>query len=322
MAAASSSSIAGPPPPPGVEELRRTLLNKEEPVGKRNHAAYLLRTKGGARCREIIEEGLRLRPDSTLLRHELAYILGQMQDEGACATLEGVLEDQEDDVMVRHEAAEALGAIGAGRSEAVLRKHACDPAPEVAQTCELAIELLKWRREREASSSSSFSNALSQNPYQSVDPAPPSESDASVEDMRQVLVNPAATLFSRYRAMFGLRNASTEEAVLALCEALVREGEENSLFKHEIAYVLGQMEHPASVPALKRALEDETEHAMVRHEAAEALGAVGGHEVIKLLANWSTDKEEVVKQSCEVALNTADYWQNYHRGTEFVGSEQ
>jgi deoxyhypusine monooxygenase len=56
--------------------------------------------------------------------------------------------------------------------------------------------------------------------------------------------------------------------VLALSRGLVRPGEDCSLFKHEIAYVLGQMEHPASIPALVQALSDESEHAMVRHEVS------------------------------------------------------
>jgi deoxyhypusine monooxygenase len=108
--------------------------------------------------------------DSALLRHELGYVLGQMQDEGACDVLERVLSDTSDDVMVRHEvsvitlsiyscfmesirtkcrdngslfakhvlqAAEALGAIGAQRSVALLEQFAQDPAPEVSQTCQV-----------------------------------------------------------------------------------------------------------------------------------------------------------------------------------------
>lgn len=76
--------------------------------------------------------------------------------------------------------------------------------------------------------------------------------------------------------MFSLRNRGTEEAVLALCEGF---NDQNALFRHEIAYVLGQMQHQASVPALTKVLHNEVEHRMVRHEAAEALGAVGGDKV-------------------------------------------
>jgi len=36
------------------------------------------------------------------------------------------------------------------------------------------------------------------------------------------------------------------------------------LFRHEIAYVLGQMQHPVSIPALAEVLKTKEEHAMVR----------------------------------------------------------
>jgi hypothetical protein len=36
----------------------------------------------------------------------------------------------------------------------------------------------------------------------------------------------------------------------------------------QVAYVLGQMEHPASVPALADVLRDTSEHRMVRHEVS------------------------------------------------------
>lgn len=44
--------------------------------------------------------------DSALLKHELAYCLGQMQDKQAIPTLSAVLKDAEQEPMVRHEAGE------------------------------------------------------------------------------------------------------------------------------------------------------------------------------------------------------------------------
>lgn len=42
--------------------------------------------------------------ESALLKHELAYCLGQMQDKQAIPTLSAVLKDTEQEPMVRHEA--------------------------------------------------------------------------------------------------------------------------------------------------------------------------------------------------------------------------
>lgn len=75
-----------------------------------------------------------------------------------------------------------------------------------------------------------------------------------------------------------------------------------------MAYVLGQMQHPATVPALGKVLSDLSEHQMVRHEAAEALGAIGGEDAERLLVDFKDDPVEAVKESCEVALDTMDYW--------------
>lgn len=84
----------------------------------------------------------------------------------------------------------------------------------------------------------------------------------------------------------------------------------SALFRHEIGYVLGQMQHPAAVPALRAALERSGESAMVRHEAAEALGSIGRDECLAVLRRFRADGERVVKESCQVALDMLDYENN------------
>jgi len=46
--------------------------------------------------------------------------------------------------MVRHEAAEALGAIGNRIAMSTLEKFAMDDEIVVAESCEVAIDLLNW----------------------------------------------------------------------------------------------------------------------------------------------------------------------------------
>ena len=50
-------------------------------------------------------------------------------------------------------------------------------------------------------------------------------------------------------------------------------------------------------------MQDEGEHAMVRHEAAEALGAIGDEASVALLTAYSTCSEAIVADSCIVALD-------------------
>ena len=51
-------------------------------------------------------------------------------------------------------------------------------------------------------------------------------------------------------------------------------GDSSVLFRHEIAYVFGQLCSPYSIPSLLVRLRDGGEDPMVRHEAAEALGGI------------------------------------------------
>jgi deoxyhypusine monooxygenase len=61
------------------------------------------------------------------------------------------------------------------------------------------------------------------------------------------------------------------------------------------------------VNALRENLEDTNENHMVRHECAEALGSIATEECTKILSKYLNDKEAVVKESCEVALDITDY---------------
>lgn len=199
--------------------------------------------------------------------------------------------------MVRHEAGEALGAIGDARATTVLKEHLTDSAIEVAETCQLALERLNWLEEEDKES------FVDNNPYSSVDPAPPMTT-GNITQWQEMLNNTSLSLFTRYRALFSLRNHGGKDAVLALASGL---RDTSALFKHEIAYVLGQMKEPAAVPALSQSLRDFSEEAMVRHECAEALGSIATDKCLEILQEFRGDEERVVRESCEVALDMLDY---------------
>ena len=48
------------------------------------------------------------------------------------------------------------------------------------------------------------------------------------------------------------------------CESRLRDQKESALLKHEVSFVLGQLEHPGAVDALCDAVRREHEHSMVR----------------------------------------------------------
>ena len=63
------------------------------------------------------------------------------------------------------------------------------------------------------------------------------------------------------------------------------------------------MQHEAGVTGLATNLKDSTENSMVRHECAEALGAIANEACMKILEEYAKDNERVVKESCVVALD-------------------
>lgn len=74
--------------------------------------------------------------------------------------------------------------------------------------------------------------------------------------------------------------------------------------------MLGQIQHPDAVEYLETSLKRQNEHRMVRHESAEALGAIEERwgECEAILEQFLEDHDDVVRESCMVALDAADYW--------------
>lgn len=146
---ASGYTSTDPAPPqdlagraPSVAELRARLLDSRLAMFQRMRAVFALRNRGGAEAVEALAAAFD--DPSALLRHELAYVLGQMGDPHAIPFLTAVLGKSDEHVMVRHECAEALGAIGRPESVPVLQRFLSDPNPEVSESCDVALDFIAW----------------------------------------------------------------------------------------------------------------------------------------------------------------------------------
>lgn len=304
-----------------VPALRKILTSESEPLARRFRALFSLKhlaslqppTSQTVPAIEAIAAGFG--SPSALLKHELAYCLGQSGHDAAIAPLKGVLEDLEEDSMCRHEAAEALGALGDKGSLDLLRKLRDDikEVDVVRETCDIAVDRIEWehglQRDQEKLKKSDFA---------SIDPAPPlpqgSEKPA-IADLEKTLLDTSLPLFQRYRAMFALRDLSSPPdlpTAVPAVQALARGfSDPSALFRHEIAFVFGQLSHPASIPSLTETLSNTNEASMVRHEAAEALGSLGDEEGVEdTLRKFLNDPEQVVRDSVIVALDMADFEKN------------
>ncbi|KAI0132173.1 deoxyhypusine hydroxylase [Xylariales sp. AK1849] len=309
---APSSTVAST-----IQALRASLTSEATPLPLRFRALFSLKhlakyESGDNSLAAIDAIAAAFTSPSALLKHELAYCLGQSGNLAASKPLREVLANVQEDAMCRHEAAEALGALGDAESLELLKEFRDRKGEEVVitETCEIAIDRIEWEiseaRQRERIRHSDFA---------SIDPAPPMpESTQTVEDLEKALMDTTAPLFLRYRAMFALRDLASPPdlptavpAVHALAKGFA---DTSALFRHEIAFVFGQLSHPASIPALTAALSDTEEASMVRHEAAEALGSLGEEEGVEdILKRFLHDKEKVVRESIIVALDMVDYEQ-------------
>ena len=143
-------------PPPTVDStilsLRKTLTSESEPLARRFRALFSLKhiaCQGSLPAIEAIAAAFA--SPSALLKHELAYCLGQTKDLAAVPFLRAVLEDKDEDSMCRHEAAEALGAIGDLGSLDLLKelRDSVHEPKVITETCEIAVDRIEWENSEE-----------------------------------------------------------------------------------------------------------------------------------------------------------------------------
>eukprot|EP00227_Mantoniella_beaufortii_P016395 CAMPEP_0197575488 /NCGR_PEP_ID=MMETSP1326-20131121/865_1 /TAXON_ID=1155430 /ORGANISM="Genus nov. species nov., Strain RCC2288" /LENGTH=342 /DNA_ID=CAMNT_0043138265 /DNA_START=50 /DNA_END=1078 /DNA_ORIENTATION=- len=318
----------------GVVELRTELLDEALPIPQRFRALFALRSVGGDDAVAALLDGLK--DPSALLRHEVAFALGQMQVSGAVATLKGVLRDTSEHSMVRHEAAEALGAIASDECLEALEEASEDESQVVRETAVLALQRFRHSQAKmqrttppatadaadtvektvvgkgsakeilsaPAAGGPAGGDPNSDSPYLSVDPVPAAAASVPTVDLRVTLLDESADMWDRYGAMFALRNRGPNSAVAAILGEVLTTSA-SALLKHEVCYVLGQIQEAGggARDALRATLEDPAEHPMVRHEAAEAIGSIAAPDTEELLRRYREDSDRIVAESCEVALD-------------------
>lgn len=145
--------------------------------------------------------------------------------------------------------------------------------------------------------------------------------DPTIKSLRDSLCSEAAPLPVRFRALFSLKHlacqsqdGSAEAAMDAIAAAFASP---SALLKHELAYCLGQTRNLYAVPPLRKCLANLEEDPMCRHEAAEALGAIGHDSNLDILCEYRDRKGEnvAVKETCEIAIDRIE-WENSEERTQ------
>lgn len=251
------------------------------------------------RCLDTEEAALALEAcitrTSVLIDHEVAYILGQMKQKASIPFLLKLMADTTVDDIVRHEAIEALGNFEDISLIENIQPHLQDKNPIIYESAILSIKKLQETDRLLKAGQDSTKDNLLISKYQSRDPAFPFE--GSFEEALAALKS--GNITEKYRAIFYFRDLNTKEAVDALASEFQADSD---LLKHEIAYVFGQMQNPYSVDALIKVLEDTNQAAIVRHEAAEALGNIGTEEARLCLSNFLNSDIKIIRESASVGL--------------------
>lgn len=148
-------------------------------------------------------------------------------------------------------------------------------------------------------------------------------SSSEIAHLRKALTSETVPLARRFRALFSLKHHAcihppselTIPAIQAIAAAF---SSPSALLKHELAYCLGQTRNVAAVPFLRRVLEDLEEDPMCRHEAAEALGALGDEGSLEILIKMRDDagESEVVRETCEIAVERIEWEHSGKRHSE------
>ena len=282
-----------------IESLGKLLNDESAVLGERYRALRTLHRYGTEEA--ILEIAKCFTKSSALLKHDCAYLIGQLQFPIANTLLRNVVEDLKQHPIVRHEAAASLAALDGTGAYDFLQKYTTDSAQEVADTCQLALSKLDWVKTDEA-----IGFDFKDNPFKTNDPAPPFMK-GSMNDWVQLINDESLSLFDKYRVMYSLRNTGTDEAVDALISSFQSK---SVLYRHELAFVLGQLKNKRAIPALQKFLEDTNENGIVRHECTEALTQIAieekntpvSNDCLETIRRFQNDNEQLVRESCAVSL--------------------
>jgi deoxyhypusine monooxygenase len=156
----SSRDKADRPTSETIQALRAILCSEEAPLARRFRALFSLKHIAAAPPTSIDDyspaEAVRaiaaaFGTPSDLLKHELAYCLGQTGNPASAPFLRARLEDANEAAICRHEAAEALAALGDMDSLQLLRQMRDDQEQEIVvrETCDIAVARLEWQQSEE-----------------------------------------------------------------------------------------------------------------------------------------------------------------------------
>lgn len=282
--------------PKEKEELKKAffILNDlSKSIELRTRALFILRNIICPLSAELICLLLdKEKYNNILIKHEMAYVLGQMKQKNSINCLINNLLNEKQDPITRHECAEALGNfsnedlnlyfINKKSIKNILKDLINHPIKIISESCILAVGKLN----------SNGSDYIS--PFYSYDPTLPSK------EYNDLFLNDEANLYERYKIMFYLRNLNNDFSINKLSEAFKSKSD---LLRHELGFVMGQMKNEKCLNILESIVMNNNEKDIVRHEAIEAIGSIGTEKGFKILERFKNHEVKILRESALVGLD-------------------
>lgn len=147
----------------------------------------------------------------------------------------------------------------------------------------------------------------------------------SLKEYEDTLGNPESYMADRVDSLFCIKAFNEVEAIDALIRAFHKE-ERSQLLKHEMCYVLGQMnktpQHVEKIQAfLEEVIDEKNKYEdIVVHEAVEALGNLSQEQTLKLIERYQDPSQtcQMVYETCFLAKELI----NWNKETDFGAKER
>eukprot|EP01016_Furgasonia_blochmanni_P030802 TRINITY_DN3194_c0_g1_i17.p1 TRINITY_DN3194_c0_g1~~TRINITY_DN3194_c0_g1_i17.p1 ORF type:complete len:381 (-),score=94.07 TRINITY_DN3194_c0_g1_i17:139-1206(-) len=300
------------------------LVNPTAKLSEKYMAMFSLRSTPDDESIKLLQEAFPHVGDSEMLKHEVAYCLGQVGNMDNCYEfLTGIVEDTSQAPVVRHEAAEAIGNFGDERAVPLLEKYNNKQESNiVSDTCFLSLQKILNRDK--------FKGRYGKKYGGTIEPAPPFERDEMCEEIKRVfgdntsalndtdlipfvekyIFSEKTNIHEKYRAMYFLRDVGSKEAILVVGKIIDPEYRQYTtpLQRHEVGFILGQLAPESGIlePTFNKVFNDLTESDIVRHEAMIALSSIKKNK--EILRPFLNDEQQLVRDTVEISLDLMDYW--------------
>ena len=154
------------------------LKDVNAPIAERTDSLFCLRSFPDLEAVDALIEAFHIEQHSDLLRHEICYCLGQMDNSPEHVAkittfLEAIMEGGYPQIVV-HEAVEALGNMSCENTVRMIeqyRNSGSEISAMVIETCELTQDLIKWNKETNNGEREGID--LKKLKFTTNDPAPP-----------------------------------------------------------------------------------------------------------------------------------------------------